>query len=289
MSDHASASRISDPANAPLALQGLRRDGYWIARGLLDADKVIDTLVALDRLLCARDRSLRASLRANVAAEIHGKIAALARTNRSEVGRVYDAVRKALPFWNIVGSEAISRAAQQLLQTDHIGVAFRGAGIRIDLPNEDRWRSEWHQEYHSQISSPHGVVAWFAFTAVDEAMGPVQLATGSHQLGILPVRCLDPMNKGTDYTQTFAFENVSALLEQYPTASFATEPGDVVFLDFLLLHRSGFNRSPLGHSRITGQVRYFDMDHPTAIKNAWQGGWQDGGDFTQLHPEKVLP
>jgi ectoine hydroxylase-related dioxygenase (phytanoyl-CoA dioxygenase family) len=267
----------------------LARDGYWIARGLLDGDLIVDTLVALDRLLCARDRSLRASHRTRVAEEIHDKIRALAAKERAELGRVYDAARKVLPFWNLLGGTAIRHAAVQLLGTEHLGVAFRGAGIRIDLPNEDRWRSQWHQEYHSQISSPHGVVAWFAFTRVDESMGPVQLARGSHELGILPVRCTDPMNTAKDYTQQFVIEDVEEVVAKHSVVSFATEPGDVVFLDFLLLHCSGFNRSERGHSRITGQVRYFDMDHPTAIRNAWRGGWQDGGDFTQFHPDKVVP
>lgn len=277
------------PALEPEPAASLARDGYWLARGLLDGELILDTLVALDRLLCARDRSLRVSHRARVSEEIHDKITALAAKDRAELGRVYDAARKVVAFWNLLGSAAIRDAAVRLLGTEHLGVAFRGAGIRIDLPNEDRWRSEWHQEYHSQISSPHGVVAWFAFTRVDESMGPVQLARSSHELGILPVKCADPMNKAKDYTQQFAILNVEELVRKYSVLSFATEPGDVVFLDFLLLHCSGFNRSARGHSRITGQVRYFDMEHPTAIRNAWRGGWQDGGDFTQFHPDKVVP
>ncbi len=267
-------------------LSDYKRDGFALAKGLLAPDEVTDSLCALDHLLCARGGFARSD-RGRVGAEIHGKILELARRDRPALGRVYDAARKVLPFWGLLGSSAMRRAVATLLETPFPGVAFRGAGIRLDLPHEDKWRSDWHQEYHSQISSPRGLVAWFALSRVDRDCGPVDLAKGSHREGILPVRCLDPMNQRRDYTSTFVIPEVEAIASRYPIVSFDTEPGDVVFIDFLLLHRSGWNRHP-AHSRITCQVRYFDMAEPTGIRNNWMGGWQDGGDFTKFHPEKVI-
>ena len=66
-----------------------------------------------------------------------------------------------------------------------------------------------------------------------------------------------------------------------------TAQGRTVFLDFFLLHESGHNVSE-GKTRITCQVRYFDMNDPTAIAHDWRGGWQEGGDFTKVHPDKVI-
>jgi ectoine hydroxylase-related dioxygenase (phytanoyl-CoA dioxygenase family) len=137
------------------------------------------------------------------------------------------------------------------------------------------------------MSSLHGVVAWFNLVPVTRAMGPVRLAEGSHHEGLLAVRCLDPMNASKNYTTTFVIPDVESIVGKYPVVSYETGIGDVVFLDFLLLHESGWNRSGSA-SRITCQVRYFDVDHPTAIAHSWKGGWQEGGDFTQLHPDKVL-
>jgi hypothetical protein len=77
-------------------------------------------------------------------------------------------------------------------------------------------------------------------------------------------------------------------VRKYPVVSHETGIGDVVFLDFLLLHESGWNKSRTA-SRITCQVRYFDVDEPTGVAHSWKGGWQEGGDFTQLHPDKVIP
>jgi ectoine hydroxylase-related dioxygenase (phytanoyl-CoA dioxygenase family) len=262
------------------------RDGVVIVRRLFEPDVVKEAVVALDRLLAARDGEPTLA-GAVVEERIHQRIQRMAERDRAGLGVVYDAVRKVLPFWRMLGSARMSHIVEVLLGTPHVGVAFRGAGIRMDLPFEDRWRSEWHQEYHSQMSSMRGLVAWFSLSAVDRSMGPVDLMLGSHREGALPVRCLDPLNTRKDYTQTFEIDGLSELGRRYEIASFETEPGDVVFLDFMLLHRSGFNRSTEGRSRLTCQVRYFDMTEPTGIKHGWVGGWQDGHNFAEIHPELV--
>jgi hypothetical protein len=262
------------------------RDGVVVIRQLFEREHVLAAIVALDQLLAARDGE-PASAHAVVEERIHRRILRMAERDRAGLGVVYDAARKVLPFWRMLGSPRMSHVVEQLLGTPHVGVAFRGAGIRMDLPYEDRWRSDWHQEYHSQMSSMHGLVAWFSLSAVDHAMGPVDLMIGSHREGPLPVRCNDPLNTRKDYTQTFVIDGVGELQRRHPVVSFETEPGDVVFLDFMLLHRSGFNRSAEGRSRLTCQVRYFDMTEPTGVKHGWVGGWQDGRNFAEFHPELV--
>lgn len=254
------------------------RDGYVAVRGLFTEGQRLAVLDGIDRLLAAKGAR---------GATVHDRILDLARRDRALLGRVYDAIRKLHAFWALVGSDRLAAAARELLGTDTLGVAFRGAGIRLDLPNEDRWRSPWHQEYHSQMSSPRGVVAWFSLVPVTHDMGPVRIARGSHREGLLPVRCADPMNVRRDYTQTFSIPGVDALLERYPVVQHETEACEVVFIDFMTLHQSGFNTSA-ARSRVTAQVRFFDMTEPTGVANDWVGGWQDGGDFTKAHPDKVL-
>jgi ectoine hydroxylase-related dioxygenase (phytanoyl-CoA dioxygenase family) len=275
-------------------LASYRERGFFLARGLFSRAELLPVLSGIDALLCAKlaqteaGRGVVQSSPAAVFDEIHGKVMLLKETDRNALAAVYDAIRKLTPFWSLVGSSAMSEVVSQLLDATHTGVAFRGAGIRLDIPGEDKWRSAWHQEYHSQMSALNAVVAWFNLVAVSHDMGPVRMAEGSHKQGLLPVRCHDPMNTGKDYTQTFEILDVESIASRYPQVSFETEIGDVVFLSFLLLHESGKNVSQT-NSRITCQVRYFDMNDETAIRHDWKGGWQEGGDFTKLHPEKVLP
>ncbi len=255
-----------------------RRDGYVKLGGLFSEAQRTAVLDGITRLLETKGAR---------GATIHERILDLAQRDRAQLGRVYDAIRKLHAFWALVGNAPLAATARALLGTDTLGIAFRGAGIRLDLPHEDRWRSQWHQEYHSQMSSPRGLVAWFSLVPVTHDMGPVRIARGSHREGILPVHCNDPMNKGRDYTQTFTIPNVDALLERYPVVQHETDACEVVFIDFMTLHQSGFNTSA-GRSRVTAQVRFFDMTEATGVANDWVGGWQDGGDFTKAHPDKVL-
>ena len=276
---------------SPSDLAGYRARGYHVAKGLFSRDDLRPVLSGVDALLCAKLRATGASAEPSrgdaVFEEIHEKVMRLKRIDRKVLASVYDAMRKLTGFWSLVGSPKIQSVVSQLLQAETTGVAFRGAGIRLDIPGEDEWRSAWHQEYHSQMSAMNALVAWFNLVPVTHDMGPVRIAEGSHALGLLPVRCHDPLNTGKNYTQTFEIEDVEAIAGQYPQVAYETEIGDVVFLDFFLLHESGHNVSE-GKTRITCQVRYFDMNDPTAIAHDWRGGWQEGGDFTKVHPDKVI-
>jgi hypothetical protein len=268
-------------------LASFRRDGYLLVPGLVPHDVRLDALVAIDQLICAKWPAFRRSTRGAVAEDVQSKIFELGQADRRVLARVYDAIRKIAPFWSMAGGEALTQTSRELLASETVGVAFRGCGIRLDLPDEDRWRSAWHQEYHSQMSSLRAVTAWFGLVPVTSRMGPVEILTGSQAEGLLPVRCLDPMNTKKNYTETFVMPGLEDLLRRYPRASFETEPGDVLFLDFFTLHQSGYNRDSF-RSRITCQVRYFDMLDESAIAHDWVGGWQEGGDFRALHPDKVI-
>ncbi len=272
---------------SPEQLASYRRNGYLLASGLLSVERVRALLIGVDHLLCAKAPTLRPSDPANVFEEIQPKILYLQKADRAALAQVYDAMRKLSQFWSLIGGDELTSVAQKLTGSAVPGVVFRGCGIRLDIPGEDKWRSLWHQEYHSQMSSLNGVTAWFNLVPVDQTMGPVKMLEGSHAEGLLPVRAADPMNTRRDYTQTFRFENEQELIAKYPSVSFETKIGDVLFLHFLTVHESGLNRSN-GRTRITCQVRYFDMAEPNAVANDWVGGWQEGGDFTKVHPDKVL-
>ena len=132
------------------------------------------------------------------------------------------------------------------------------------------------------------MTVWFNLVSVKHDMWPVEILEGSQREGLIPVRCFDAMNTRRNYAETFRFANEDELVKKDPNVAYETEIGDVLFLHVLTVHQSGWNRSD-GRSRITCQVRYFDMAERGAVEHDWTGGWQDGGDFTKVHPDKVLP
>ena len=162
------------------------------------------------------------------------------------------------------------------------GVAAGGYGIRIDNPSEDRYRAEWHQEYPSQLRSLDGLVYWSPLVAMTPALGPVRFCPGSHRAGPQPV-----LTSGGHDGKTGAYavrlRDETQLLETYEQVAPLTSPGDLVIVDFLTLHASGYNTSD--RSRWSLQFRYFNFDDPTGLAHGWKGSFAAGVDFRSIHPE----
>ena len=163
------------------------------------------------------------------------------------------------------------------------GIAAGGYGIRIDNPSEDRFRAEWHQDYPAQLRSLDGLVFWSPLVPITADMGPIQFCRGSHNNGAVPVftKSIAGRNKGGAYA--LHLKDEANLLERYLKIAPLTSPGDLVIIDFLTLHASGFNRSD--RSRWSLQFRYFNFDDPTGLAHGWKGSFAAGVDFKQIHPE----
>ncbi len=118
--------------------------------------------------------------------------------DRSIGSEAYDAVKQIPEFIRLVSSDLHERLMLQLRPGSLPGVAAGGYGIRIDNPNEDHFRSQWHQEYPAQLRSRNGLVFWSSLVPITPELGPVEFCLGSHAEGILPVSSHsdDPKRKG---------------------------------------------------------------------------------------------
>lgn len=203
--------------------------------------------------------------------------------NRTYGGEVYDAVKQIPAFVRLLADsrhEALFRA----LRPDSIpGIAAGGYGIRIDNPSEDRFRAEWHQDYPSQLRSLDGLVFWSPLVRITDELGPVQFCRGSHAGGAIPVLTKSEGGSGQSGAYALRLKDEASLLERYVKVSPLTSPGDLIVVDFLTLHASGFNRSD--RSRWSLQFRYFNFDDPTGLAHGWAGSFAAGVDFKQIHPE----
>jgi hypothetical protein len=207
----------------------------------------------------------------------------LIRQNRTWGGEVYDAVKQIPAFVRLV-SHPIHEALMRELRSGSVpGIAGGGYGIRIDVPNEDRFRAMWHQEYTAQLRSPDGLVFWSSLIPVTEELGPVVFCPGSHHEGPLPVYEADPEKAGRKGAYALKLKDEEALLAKYAKVAPLTGPRDVVVIDFLLLHASGYNRST--QPRWSMQFRYFNFANPVGRAHGWSGSFAAGVDFRKVHPE----
>jgi hypothetical protein len=203
--------------------------------------------------------------------------------NRAWGGEIYDAVKQLPPFYRLISAQVHDAIFRQLRPASVPGLAAGGYGIRIDNPNEEKYRALWHQEYPAQLRSVDGLVFWSPLVPVTLPMGPVIFCPGSHREGPLPVHSADPDQSGRSGAYSLALWEEDRILARYEKVTPLTEPTDLVIVDFLVLHASGHNRST--RSRWSMQFRYFNFADPVGRSHAWKGSFAAGVDFRSIHPE----
>lgn len=201
--------------------------------------------------------------------------------DRAWGGEVYDAVKQVPAFLRLVAHSGHEKLFSELRPGSTPGIAGGGYGIRIDNPNESRFRAQWHQEYPAQLRSMDGLVFWSPLVPVTEDLGPVQFCIGSHRDGAVPVCVGGGSERSGAYDLTL--ENESSVVNQYPHEAPLLGPSDLVVIDFLLLHASGHNRGT--RSRWSMQFRYFNFADPVGRRHGWKGSFAAGVDFRSVHPE----
>lgn len=207
---------------------------------------------------------------------------ALIAANRAHGGEVYDAVKQIPAFVRLVAHPLHDRLFRELRGEEALpGVAAGGYGIRIDNPGEERFRANWHQEYPAQLRSLDGLVYWSPLLKVSEELGPVQFCLGSHHDGLVPVHSVGAGGKTRAYA--LVLQDEQERIARYRQVAPLTSPGDLVVVDFLVLHASGFNRAQ--RSRWSMQLRYFNFNEPTGRAHGWKGSFAAGVDFRSVHPE----
>ena len=201
-------------------------------------------------------------------------------------GEIYDAIKQLPAFFRLVASEKNEILFRQVREGPLAGIAGGGYGIRIDNPSEERYRAPWHQEYPAQLRSLDGVVLWSPLVPITPELGPVELCIGSHKGGLIRVLTKDPDNPDKSGAYALRLENEARSIAGYPRCAPLTRPGDLILIDFLTLHTSGFNRGT--RSRWSMQFRYFNFLDPTGIRIGWKGSFAAGVDFRTVHPDLVV-
>lgn len=201
-------------------------------------------------------------------------------------GEVYDLVKEIPAFTRLTSHPAHEDLMRALRPGSIPQLGAGGSGIRIDNPGEDRFRAMWHQEYPAQLKSPDGLVFWSPLAPVSEDMGPVMFCPGSHREGPLPVTFDDPDKAGRTGAYALRLHDEASVLSRYEKTSPLSNPGDLVVLDFLVLHASGYNRSD--RSRWSMQFRYYNLANPVGQRHGWKGSYAAGIDFRSIHPELFI-
>ncbi|MBA5778531.1 phytanoyl-CoA dioxygenase family protein [Stappia sp. F7233] len=262
------------------------RDGYLLAPGFYDVEALISPIQqgirSIVELLCQR---FEVDVRCDTPEEAMTRAyPALIARNRAWGGIVYDAVKQIPDFIALVGHSKNIDLFRELRPGSIPGVAAGGYGIRIDNPGEAKFSAPWHQEFPAQLRSVDGVVFWTPLLPVSCEMGPVVIAEGSHKEGLVPVY-EDDGGIGKSGAYSLRLDRETERLEKYSQVAPLTNPGDLVAMDFLTLHRSGENVSDCPRWSI--QFRFFNFADQVGQSIDWKGSFAAGQKFSDVLPQLV--
>jgi hypothetical protein len=264
------------------------RDGFLLLPSYYDIERDIRPIQrAIGRIIrLVREENGLINRGIDDPAEFDYGFSELIATNRALGGVVYDAIKQIPAFMRLVCSERHESVYKQLRRIDLIGIAGGGYGIRIDNPNEERFRADWHQEYPAQLRSVDGAVFWSPLVPVEEASGPVRICVGSHVEGLVPVITHDPKYPHKAGAYALVLSERERRVAKYRQIAPLMNPGDLLVMDFRTIHSSGYNHS--SRSRWSMQSRLFNFNDPTGRRIGWSGSFASGQKFQAIHPELVV-
>ena len=210
---------MPDTHFTPHELSDYERDGFFVVRGLYDRGE-IDKL----RRFAEEDPSFSGS--------VYGR--------KDSTGH-----ETKLALWNHAGDDLYSmfarspRIVERMEQTLGGEVYLYHMKMMLKEPRVGgAW--EWHQDYgywyHNGCLFPFLASCLIAVSRANEANGCLQVIRGSHLMGRI--------DHGKSGEQTGAnMEQVNAALQQLALLHVECEPGDAIFFDCNLLHRSDMNTS----------------------------------------------
>jgi hypothetical protein len=209
----------------------------------------------------------------------------ISKINRAIVAEIYDIVKQIPSFINLVSSPKNGHLFSQIRNTDMCGLGAGSYGIRIDLPFEDKYRANWHQDFLAQFGSEDGIVFWTPLINLERENGPVEFCVKSHLDGIRNVVTNDFSN-GKTGAYSIKIHNEESIISQYERIAPLSKLGDLVLIDFLTLHASGYNVSE--RARITIQYRYFNFLHKSGYDLGWTSGYGTKKTIELITPEYIV-
>jgi hypothetical protein len=108
-------------------------------------------------------------------------------------------------------------------------------------------------------------------------MGPIQICLGSHKNGLLKYKENLSKNEVTGNAYSLIFDEDANDLNKFNIVEPLAKVGDLVVMDYLTVHQSGFNRS--NTSRWTMQMRYFNFQDSLGTTLGWRNSIKSGADI----------
>ena len=153
------------------------------------------------------------------------------------VPNLYDAAKKLPSVLSLICCPAVLSLYGDL--TDDWNPLVQSYAVRIDRPNDPSRRAPWHSE--SAYQPGMGLGFWTPLQPMTEELGPLEIAAGSHKDAPFSLSELQPESSAEPYARLIKDE--AATIARYEVVKPLLDVGDLLVLNWDVLHRSGENVS----------------------------------------------
>ncbi len=182
---------------------------------------------------------------------------------------VYDAIKQSPCLVRLAASRKHDEVMKFFRDGSLPGSCGSGFGVRMDVPGEKKFSANWHQEFPTQLRSSDGLIFWTPLVPMSKALGPVRLCRGSHLAGVFDVE--ESTSTGKEGAYAIRIKNELEVIGRYEIVSPILDPGDVLIMDWMLVHASSDNVG--NRVRWSIQSRSFNFRDSVGIDLNWKGAF----------------
>jgi ectoine hydroxylase-related dioxygenase (phytanoyl-CoA dioxygenase family) len=210
--------------------------------------------------------------------DINTLIKHIVKIDRKILSYIYDGM-KGLPMLFQISSSKEILYLSDLLQNGENPFLI-DVNFRIDLPNEEKFAFDWHQDFWYTHTDPNSLVFWIPFTNINEKNG---------RLKVIPLTKTKGQIAKVEAEKNFLAYNAAYNLKDgleldfNDYSDFDMDAGDVLIFKHSVFHKSGVNNSDY-YPRFTLQIRYSDYDLPVFKFQNWRYGTisRDGSSYQNV-------
>lgn len=260
------------------------RCGVVVVRGGIEKSLVTDMHATLLSLIRARLLSLGHALNSGNLDEAYLQLKGI----QDGLSRnLIVAARETMDFYNIIASRLLGEQLKQVIPSGVLQVVHDCCMMRIDGREDDR-NFDWHYDFAFNAMSEHAITCWIPITKVTPDMGCMSVLVGSHTT-VRPVRLMHDL-AGVAFAgprKIQLAENDTEAFERDAVQLPSVEPGDVILLHALTLHRSGENVTD--RARWIVNPRFSDLLDNEVVSRGWKvSRAKDPFVFAEIRPDHVL-
>jgi hypothetical protein len=198
--------------------------------------------------------------------------------------RFYEVVKKLASFQNLIFYKKNFFLLNQIDRNAKWGMLNKAFGFRFDYPRDNKFTTQLHQDYTSNLGSSSGFVFISSLSKIKKNDGAIKVYPGTHKLGLQKIKVIK--NKKIRKTRRQLLADATKIKKKFKFNYVYMNPGDLLILDFLTLHESSQNKST--RTRITFISRYIDFFSGTGTEIFYSDGEQANIFFNKVHKNLII-